>query len=208
MITNFEEPMKENCQINGTCTPDNACASVAPVFLEYEKQLKRFVQKRVKVSSNTDDILQQLYLKLYKNCEQLEGVKNMQAWLYQITRNAVHDYFRENSKVVALAENLDIADSDSLGQGSQELEALVLPLIRLLPEEYAEALILSEIEGISQKEIAVRLGISYSGAKSRIQRGREKLKQKFMECCILELDKGGQLVSATVKPSCTPLLHP
>lgn len=193
-----------NCKAT-TCKPENTCASVAPVFLEYEKQLKRFVQKRVKDSGNTDDILQQLYLKLYKNCEQLQGINNMNAWLYQITRNTVNDFFRENSKTVALAEDAEIADTNEQDLVKQEIEALVRPLIQLLPKEYAEALLLSEIEGISQKEIAEKLGISYSGAKSRVQRGREKLKQKFMECCIVELDRDGQLVSATVKDSCTPL---
>lgn len=194
-----------NTITNTTCQLEDACAAVAPVFLEYEKQLKRFVQKRVKDTSSTGDILQQLYLRLYKNCEQLQGVQNMNAWLYQITRNAVTDYFREYSKVVALADETEIADADNPDLGKQQLEALVLPLIQLLPKEYAEALTLSDIEGLSQKDIAEKLGISYSGAKSRVQRGREKLKQKFMECCIVELDKNGMLVNATVKESCTPL---
>jgi RNA polymerase sigma-70 factor (ECF subfamily) len=64
---------------------------------------------------------------------------------------------------------------------------------------------LSELEGISQKEIAVRLGISYSGAKSRIQRGREKLKQLFYECCHLEFSPDGSVLQAYVKDSCKPL---
>ena len=79
------------------------------------------------------------------------------------------------------------------------------PLISLLPEEYAAALRLSELEEISQKEVAKRLGISYSGAKSRVQRGREKLKALFMECCHLEFSRDGSIVSATIKDSCKPL---
>jgi RNA polymerase sigma-70 factor, ECF subfamily len=187
------------------CHPEGACATVAPVFLEYEKQLKRFVQKKVKDTGSTHDVLQQLYLKMYKNCEQLQGVRNMNAWLYQVTRNTVNDYFRENSKIVSLADDAEIIASDDQDLMKQEIEALVLPLIQLLPQEYAEALILSEIEGVSQKEIAERLNISYSGAKSRVQRGRDKLKQKFMECCVIELDRDGQLLSATVKENCKPL---
>jgi RNA polymerase sigma-70 factor, ECF subfamily len=197
--------MNKTCQDNTVCKQEDSCAAVAPVFLEYEKQLKRFVKQRIKDSGSTDDVLQQLYLKLYKNCEQLQGVHNMNAWLYQITKNVVNDYFRESSKIVVLADNTEIADSDNQDLIKQEIEALVLPLIQLLPKEYAEALILSEIEGISQKEIAERLGISYSGAKSRVQRGREKLKQKFMECCVIELDRNGELINATVKDNCTPL---
>jgi len=197
--------MTDCCKNTIHTIPEASCAAVAPVFLEYEKQLKRFVQKKVKDTGVTDDILQQLYLKLYKNCEQLKGIHNMHAWLYQITRNVVNDFFRENTKVVSLAEDAEITDYENQDIMQQEVENLVQPLIQLLPQEYAEALMLSEIEGISQKEIAEKLGISYSGAKSRVQRGREKLKQKFMECCILEMDRNGQLLSATVKPSCSPL---
>jgi RNA polymerase sigma-70 factor, ECF subfamily len=194
----------ENCCTN----PDhnklttNSCSAVAPVFLAYEAQLKGFVQKRILNKSEADDILQQLYLKIYKNCEQLPDVKNIKAWLYQITRNAVYDFFRESSRYESISE---VELEDLPDDTRHDIEALVAPLISLLPQEYAEALRLSELEGISQKEIAERLGISYSGAKSRVQRGREKLKALFLECCHLEFSQDGSIVSASIKDSCKPL---
>ncbi|MFD3000011.1 RNA polymerase sigma factor SigZ [Pontibacter toksunensis] len=181
----------------------DSCAAVAPVFLVYEAQLKGFVQKRVLDKDVADDILQQLYLKLYKNCEQLQEVHNLKAWLYQITRNTVYDFFRENSRCQPLGIETELAVEELPEQARHEVEALVEPLINLLPPEYAEPLRLSELEGVSQKEIAQRLGMSYSGAKSRIQRGREKLKALFLECCHLEFDKDGQVISAQVKASCS-----
>ncbi|WP_242927806.1 RNA polymerase sigma factor SigZ [Pontibacter vulgaris] len=187
-------------------SPDGnaACACVAPVFLEYEAQLKGFVLKRVKDKDEANDILQQLYLKLYKNCEQLQQVQNMSAWLYQITRNAVNDYFRSQGRSISIEEESELADLKQ-EPNQQDVEMLVLPLLQLLPPSYAEPLRLSEIEGISQKEVAERLGISYSGAKSRVQRGRQLLKQKFMECCHLEMGRNGELLSAHVRSDCTPL---
>lgn len=195
----------ENCCINpeqNKATASDSCAAVAPVFLAYEAQLKGFVQKRVLDKEVADDILQQLYLKLYKNCEQLQEVHNLKAWLYQITRNTVYDFFRESSRRQPLDAETELPEEGLPEQTRHEVEALVEPLINLLPPEYAEPLRMSELEGISQKEIAERLGISYSGAKSRIQRGREKLKQLFLECCHLEFDKDGQVMSAQVKASC------
>jgi RNA polymerase sigma-70 factor, ECF subfamily len=183
----------------------DTCAAVAPVFLEYEAKLKGFVMKRVKDKDEANDILQQLYVKLYKHCEQLQDVRNMNAWLYQIARNAVYDHFREQGRNIPLADEESFEAQLQQEPTQQESENLVLPLINLLPQEYAEPLRLSEIEGISQKEIAERLGMSYSGAKSRVQRGREKLKELFLECCHLELDRKGHLVSATAKESCKPL---
>lgn len=184
----------------------DSCSAVAPVFLAYEAQLKGFVKKRILDKAEADDILQQLYLKVYKNCEQLPEIKNVKAWLYQITRNAVYDFFRENSRHESITD-LELADGELPDDTRHGVEALVEPLIKLLPTTYAEALQLSELEGISQKEIAERLNISYSGAKSRVQRGREKLKELFLECCHLEFSHDGQLIEARVKESCRPLQH-
>ncbi|SIR33038.1 RNA polymerase sigma factor SigZ [Pontibacter lucknowensis] len=182
----------------------DTCAAVAPVYLEYEAKLRSFVLKRVRDKDEANDILQQLYVKLYKHCEQLQDVRNMNAWLYQIARNAVYDYYREQGRSMPLEDEGKLEELSQEPE-RQDTESLILPLINMLPAEYAEPLRLSEIEGISQKEIAERLGMSYSGAKSRVQRGREKLKELFVECCHLELDRKGALVSAIAKESCKPL---
>jgi RNA polymerase sigma-70 factor (ECF subfamily) len=198
----------ENCCINpdqNKAAATDSCAAVAPVFLAYEAQLKGFVQKQVKDREVAEDILQQLYLKLYKNCEQLQEVHNLKAWLYQITRNTIYDFFRENSRRQSLNADADLPAEELPEKTRHEVEALVEPLINLLPPLYAEPLRLNELEGVSQKEIAEQLGISYSGAKSRIQRGRGQLKQMFLECCHLEFSHDGQVISAQVKSSCKPL---
>lgn len=62
------------------------------------------------------------------------------------------------------------------------------PIISTLPDKYREALMLSDIKGVSQKEIAEQLNISYSGAKSRVQRGREMLKATYEKCCDISTD--------------------
>ena len=193
------------CCSSGLITPLDHCAAVAPVFLQYEAKLRGFVMKRVQDKDEANDILQQLYLKLYKSCEQLQEVRNVSAWLYQITRNAVYDYYREQGRTIPIEDEGSLDEQLREEPEQQEMESLVLPLLKLLPPEYAEPLRLSELEGISQKEIAERLGMSYSGAKSRVQRGREKLKALFIECCHLERDHQGNLVSVTAKESCRPL---
>ncbi|WP_051359858.1 RNA polymerase sigma factor SigZ [Adhaeribacter aquaticus] len=186
------------------CISESPCNQVAPVFLEYEEKLKGFIQKQVKDKEAAQEITQQLFLKIYNNCEQLPQVYNKKAWLYQITRNAVFDFFRENKHVVYLQPNEDLEQQPDHTFNKELLEC-VRPLINLLPPAYAQPLLLSDIEGIPQKEIAEKLGISLSGAKSRIQRGREKLKALFIECCYLELDREGNIVSADIKETCTPL---
>lgn len=205
MLHAMENKSCHTCSGDLVVAPVDPCAAVAPVYLAYEAKLRGFVLKRVKDKDEANDILQQLYVKLYKNCEQLQDVRNMNAWLYQIARNAVYDYYREQGRSMPLEDEGKLEEHFNQEPTQQDSENLVLPLINMLPAEYAEPLRLSEIEGISQKEIAERLGMSYSGAKSRVQRGREKLKELFLECCHLELDRKGALVSATAKETCRPL---
>lgn len=74
-----------------------------------------------------------------------------------------------------------------------ELAACLQPLIHNLPKIYQAALVLSELEGLPQKEVANRLGLSLSGAKSRVQRGREMLRRRLLDCCDIETGRGGIL---------------
>ena len=73
-------------------------------------------------------------------------------------------------------------------------------MIGQLPEKYQQALRLAEIEGLPPWAIADRLGLSLSGAKSRIQRGRALLKRELEACCRFEFDRRGNLMDVIPKP--------
>ena len=83
--------------------------------------------------------------------------------------------------------------SDALA--SAELAGCVAPFIEHLPPRYRDALKLVAIEGQSQKAAADRLGLSVSGMKSRVQRGRKKLKDAILRCCAVELDPRGEVIA-------------
>ncbi|MGV3538237.1 MAG: RNA polymerase sigma factor SigZ [Rufibacter sp.] len=190
-----------------TCSSGNLqdpCAAVAPVFLTYQEALQGFIRKRVPNQADAEDLSQQVLLKVHKHCETLPKVKNVRAWLYEITRHVVHDFYRGRQRETSLPDNTDLpvpTDENPL----HDLERCVLPLLQLLPLKYAEPVRLADLEGLPQQEIADQLGLSLSGAKSRVQRGREKLKAVFLECCHLELDRHGRLVSADIRPDCKAL---
>jgi len=101
-----------------------------------------------------------------------------------------------------LTEDLLVgADESPIEAHSETLNGIISkscikPFINKLPPKYREALIASELENQSQKELAESLDISYSGAKSRVQRGREKLKDLIQECCDFEHDKYGNLIQS------------
>ena len=68
------------------------------------------------------------------------------------------------------------------------------PMIGELPEKYRDALLLTDIKGLTQKELSEKLDISVSGAKSRVQRGREQLRENLLKCCHLEFNGTGKIV--------------
>ncbi len=66
-------------------------------------------------------------------------------------------------------------------------------MIDRLPPDYRDAVAIVDLGGVPQREAAERAGLSVSGMKSRVQRGRQALKGLLDECCRLELDAGGRV---------------
>ena len=88
---------------------------------------------------------------------------------------------------------------------SEEVEGLKQAFRRMveeLPEPYREAVRLADLEGVPQTELAERLGISVSGTKSRVQRGRQMLRKELEECCRFEFDRRGKVIDFTPKGEC------
>ena len=69
-----------------------------------------------------------------------------------------------------------------------ELSGCLRPMLSHLSTEYREAIRLVEIEGMTQKEAADKLGVSLPAMKSRVQRGRQQLLKMLDDCCTIELD--------------------
>ena len=119
----------------------------------------------------------------------------MRPWLYQITRNAVIDYYRLQKPSEAVPDELvqeDTREEDN--RAPRELARCLVPLLDALPEPYRQALRLAEFEGAKQREVAARLELSLSGAKSRVQRARKMLRDVLLKCCRVQLDRRGGAV--------------
>ena len=160
------------------------------IWNEFADKLRQFIQKRVSDSAETEDILQDVFLKISTRLDQLEDTAKLQGWLYLIARNAVIDYYRKQRETVELPETLAAEDEPA---ELEELKAAFRRMIHGLPGPYREAILLTEFDGLSQVELAKRLGISVSGAKSRVQRGREQLKEMLLDCCHFEFDRRGRV---------------
>lgn len=168
----------------------------AAIWLKFESKLKLFIRSRVHDDSAADDILQELFIKIHANIDKLRDETKIQSWIYQIARNLITDHFRNLQKKNTLATQAFGKDEETEPAEDYMSEALedMVKMMDDLPPEYCEALCLTELGGMSQKSYAEKLGISYSGAKSRVQRARKILKDMLMNCCHYEFDKYGTVI--------------
>lgn len=163
------------------------------VWQEYHSKLRAFIRRRISDDTATDDILQEVFVKMHSGLASLKDATKLPSWLYQIARNAIADHYRLQRPTVEIPEWLTNPVPDAKEKMTQELSDCLLPMIERLPETYREAVTLSEIKGVRQKDVAEMQGTSLSGAKSRVQRGRALLKEMLADCCLLEFDHQGRL---------------
>ncbi|MCW8903757.1 RNA polymerase sigma factor SigZ [Sedimenticola sp.] len=162
---------------------------ISDIWDEHKARLRAYVVRRVPEPDVVNDILQEVFIKAYENLHSLRVRGSVAPWLYRIASNVIADHYRSQKPWTELPEELTALERER--DPVEELASCLQPLIDDLPETYRLALKLSEIEGLSQKEVATRLGLSYSGAKSRIQRGRDQLRQRLHDCCVIETGQNG-----------------
>ncbi|HZO83669.1 MAG TPA: RNA polymerase sigma factor SigZ [Verrucomicrobiae bacterium] len=178
--------------------------TVENIWTEFADRLGQFIRSRVSDRAAADDILQDVFLKVQKNLGQLDDPAKLQSWLYLIARNAIIDHYRTKKETTQIPESLPAEDDGDNDPEIEGLKAAFRRMVYSLPDPYRDAIVLTEFEGVSQKELAQRLGISISGAKSRVQRGRALLKRMLVDCCQLEFDRRGSVIDCNprVKGNC------
>ena len=165
--------------------------------------LRRFILQRIPDEQSADDVLQETFLKIHTRIASLRNEDKLQSWMYQIARNAIADYYRQQKATVELPEALPVPDEPVFeDEVIRDLIPGVKAMVESLPATYREALILTEYEGLTQRELAQRLGLSFSGAKSRVQRAREKLKTMLLDCCHFEFDRLGKIIDYAPNCAC------
>ena len=167
----------------------------------YRAALVRFVRSRVNDAETAEDIVHDVLVKAYARRDTLRSEEKLDAWLFQMTRNAIVDHYRARRPSEEVPEDLVAPESE--GSAREELARCLTALITHLPERSRAAIELSELQGLTQKETAERLGITLSGAKSRVQRGRAQLHDMLIECCRVERDVRGGIMDYEPSAGCT-----
>jgi RNA polymerase sigma-70 factor (ECF subfamily) len=166
---------------------------------EIEARLRPYVARRVASRADVDDILQEIFVRMQRGLAELRDGERFGGWVYRIAKHVIVDSARARMRepFVPDAGISDLAGSESADEGNalqSDLGECVALFVARLPSPYREAITLTELEGVTQKDASEMLGISLSGMKSRVQRGREKIRDMFDECCRISVDCRGRVV--------------
>ena len=169
------------------------------LWKEYNNQLRHFLLSRVNNPSDVDDLLQEILIKTYQNLNTVKEADKFSAWLFQIARNTLIDYYRksrvDNSRQEIAGKTMLMNEqSEQYEQIRQELTKCIRPFINRLPPKYRDAIEAVDLQGVSQKALAAKLQLSHSAVKSRVQRARHMLRELFQECCRYQIDVRGNLL--------------
>jgi len=178
------------------------------LYQELHTGLRSFVARRVSSPDDAEDILQEVFARIHLHSAELAHVDSVSGWVFRVARNAITDHHRAKGAAARATARFAQEPSHQRNESAEQVDATeslsecVRSFVAMLSDEYREALILTEREGMSQKEAAEKVGLSVSGMKSRIQRGRAKLGGLFRACCVIEQDVRNRIIDYTERNPC------
>ncbi len=180
--------------------------NTAVPWTDVAARLRPFVAHRVQ-SCDIDDVVQDVLVRMHRGLPELRDDDRFSAWMFQVARNAIADKTRANARAPIDTPDLDETPAlppDDERDAATALAGCVSLFVSQLPSPYREAITLVELEGKTAREAAEMVGISVSGMKSRVQRGRAQLRESFERCCEIAVDARGKPTDFTprIQTSC------
>ena len=172
-------------------------AATRGAWHDLEANLRPFIARRVATATDVDDVMQEVFVRLQRGLAGLRDDDRFGPWVYQVARNAIADFYRAAAKhPVADGPGPELASDapDDDDSAARAVASFIAPFVAMLPSPYREALTLTELEGLTQKQAAEMTGILLSGMKSRVQRGRGLLRTALEDCCHIAVDARGHVV--------------
>ncbi len=172
--------------------PNSASPETGEIWSRFSAELRSFIRRRVNNPDDAEDVLQDVFIRIHNGLTGLADTDRLLPWVYRITRNAIIDHARRRSSPSSLQHD-PISNDDLDDQDDSQVLGRCLNLMLLnLPEADREALQSVEVQGMAQTEFAQAVGLSRSGAKSRVQRARQRLKDELLACCEFQFDRLGR----------------
>lgn len=172
------------------------------VYEEYQPKILRYLTRLVG-EYEAEDLTQEVFVKISRALNTFRGAAQLSTWIYRIATNTAIDRLRspffQRSDRKGLSEDaseeneVEVEDRNTWtgekkplveqNQVRKEMNECIRDFIGRLPENYRTVLVLSEMEGIENKDAAEILGVSLNTVKIRLHRAREKMKQELMNHC-------------------------
>jgi RNA polymerase sigma-70 factor (ECF subfamily) len=167
------------------------------IYTEFQPRILQYLS-RMMDPAEAEDVAQEVFEKVNRSLDGFKGRSKLSTWIYRIATNTAIDRlrsasFKHSSQQTELEETTETkAKNDWTGQAQtstdqkiirREMSECVREFIDRLPPDYSAILILSEIEGFKNKEIAEILKISLENAKIRLHRARARLKKELDSGC-------------------------
>jgi RNA polymerase sigma-70 factor, ECF subfamily len=158
---------------------NGAGETLGVLFDRYQTPLYNFYAKLTGDRTLSEDLVQEVFLRILKYSRSYQPGTPFRAWIYQIARNARVDHYRKTPKSVAFEPEMAPAvKPKDTAQESQETELLHRALMQM-PEEKREILILSRFQELKYEEISRLLGCELGTVKTRIHRAIQELRENF-----------------------------
>lgn len=175
------------------------------IWNAFHDRLRRTIRRRVRNEQDAEDLLQEVFGRIHAGLDSLQQPEKLEAWVFQVARRAIIDHLRQRGRKIPLLETPhEVAEKSPPSSIDAELASCLPPMLEQLPRQDQDALRLTDMDGLGQNELAEKLGLSLTGAKSRIQRARKRLKAALLDCCRVETDRRGRPIEFIPRdPSCS-----
>jgi RNA polymerase sigma-70 factor (ECF subfamily) len=161
---------------------ENQIIEFTILFNRYKKSIYNYALKMLRDKMRADDVVQDVFIKLFENLNNIYNKQSIQFWLFKTARNEIMAYLRstKNKKLttnVMDLEDVEIESEESLTDRieNKELSKLILNELENINDEFREVFVLREYSGLSYKEIASLMDIDEDLVKSRLYKARQKL---------------------------------
>jgi RNA polymerase sigma-70 factor, ECF subfamily len=174
------EPREEDSLVSAARDGDRA--AFGRLYDRYARMVHGILLARVP-PREVDDLVQEVFLKALRQLHALRDISRFGPWLGTITRNRANDYFRKSIPDAKVTEPVseNQAESRTTNHAAEHEAALILAVVRALPESYREPLILRLVEGMTGPEIAARTGLTHGSVRVNLYRGMQLLREKLAE---------------------------
>lgn len=174
------EPREEDSLVSAARNGDRA--AFGRLYDRYARMVHGILLVRVP-PREVDDLVQEVFLKALRQLYALRDISRFGAWLGVITRNRANDYFRKSIPDAKVTEPVseNQAESRTTNPAAEQEAAVILAVVRALPEPYREPLILRLVEGMTGPEIAARTGLTHGSVRVNLYRGMQLLREKLAE---------------------------